>query len=252
MRTSLIFLMAASYPMGFPRGAVVKNPPANAGDTRDMGLIPGSGRCPGGGNGNPLQYSCQANSMERRTWQATVHGVVKSQTRLSTHKRSYSIVWRHQHNLLNHSLLVDIYIAFKILIFDFRQFDVSRWSPFGIVPVWGPLSFMSISIPIFGIFLASISLNRLYSRSVVETTWINLFGLISLEQYALAPAFRLFSTSCSSLWDVKTTIFISLFVLVFSGVIHFIWKIILIILLIIFSHKISKLLIQLYITTTHL
>ena len=52
-------------------------------------------------------------------------------------------------------------IAFKILIFDFRQFDVSRWSPFGIVPVWGPLSFMSISIPIFGIFLASISLNRL-------------------------------------------------------------------------------------------
>ena len=65
----------------FPRGAVVKNPPANAGDA---GSIPGSGRAPGGGNGNLLQYSYLENSMDRGAWQATVHGVAKSQTRLST------------------------------------------------------------------------------------------------------------------------------------------------------------------------
>ena len=63
----------------------VKNPPANAGDTGDMGLIPGSGRSPGRGNGNPLQYSCLENSMNRGAWWATVHGVTKSQARLSMH-----------------------------------------------------------------------------------------------------------------------------------------------------------------------
>ena len=51
--------------LGFPDGAVVKNPPANAGDARNVGLIPGSGRSPAGGTGNPLQYSCLENSMDR-------------------------------------------------------------------------------------------------------------------------------------------------------------------------------------------
>ena len=54
---------------------VVKNPPANAGDIRDSGLIPGLGRSPGGGNGNPFQYSYLGNSMDRGAWWATVHGV---------------------------------------------------------------------------------------------------------------------------------------------------------------------------------
>ena len=58
--------------MGFPGGSVVKNPPAIAGD---VGLIPGSGRSPGEGNGNPLQYSCLENPMDRGAWQATVHGI---------------------------------------------------------------------------------------------------------------------------------------------------------------------------------
>ena len=66
-------------------GSVVKNLPANAGDTRDMGSIPGSGRFSGIGNGNPIQYSCLENSMDRGSWQATVHRVVKSQTRRSMH-----------------------------------------------------------------------------------------------------------------------------------------------------------------------
>ena len=59
---------------------VVKNPPASAGGTRDEGLIPGSGRSPGGEHGNPLQYCCLESSMDRGAWQATGHGVAKSQT----------------------------------------------------------------------------------------------------------------------------------------------------------------------------
>ena len=59
---------------------VVESMPANAGDIRDMGSVPGSGRFPGGGHGNPLQYSCLENSMDRRAWWAIVIGVVKSRT----------------------------------------------------------------------------------------------------------------------------------------------------------------------------
>ena len=62
---------------------LVKNPPANAGDIRDMSLIPGSGRSPGEGNGNLLQYSCLENSMDRGAWWVTVYMVAKSWTRLS-------------------------------------------------------------------------------------------------------------------------------------------------------------------------
>ena len=71
--------------MGFPGRSGVKNPPAKAGDA---GLMPGSGRSPGGGNGNPLQYSCWDNTMNRGAWRAIVHTVAKSWTRLkplSTH-----------------------------------------------------------------------------------------------------------------------------------------------------------------------
>ena len=61
---------------------VVKNLPANAGDIRDEGSIPGLGRSPGGGHGSPLQYSCLENPMDRGAWWATVHRVAKSRTRL--------------------------------------------------------------------------------------------------------------------------------------------------------------------------
>ena len=62
----------------FPGDKVVKNPPANAGDERDKGSIPGLGRYPGGGNGNPLQYSWLENPMDRGVWWAILHRVVKS------------------------------------------------------------------------------------------------------------------------------------------------------------------------------
>ena len=59
---------------------MVKNLSANAGKVRDAGSIPGSGRSPGGGHGNPLQYSCLENPMDRGAWWATVHGVTQSDT----------------------------------------------------------------------------------------------------------------------------------------------------------------------------
>ena len=64
-------------------GSQVKNPPVNAGDVGELESILGSGRSPGGGNGNPLKYSCLYNSMNKGAWWATVHGVAKGQTRLS-------------------------------------------------------------------------------------------------------------------------------------------------------------------------
>ena len=66
--------------MGFPGGSEVK---ASASHVGDLGLIPGSGRSPGEGNGNPLQYSCLENPMDGGVWWATVHGVAKSRKRLS-------------------------------------------------------------------------------------------------------------------------------------------------------------------------
>ena len=74
----VVLMEIYTFVAGFPRGTVVKNLPASAGDSRDTGLIPGSGRSPGEGNGSPLQYSCLANPMDRGVWRATVHGVTKS------------------------------------------------------------------------------------------------------------------------------------------------------------------------------
>ena len=80
--TGVIFLYTIKLSRGFPGGSVVKNPPANARDTRDAGSIPGPGRSHRGGNGNPLQYSCPENPMDRRAWWATVHSVTESWTQL--------------------------------------------------------------------------------------------------------------------------------------------------------------------------
>ena len=72
-------MLYSNFPLAiFPGGTGSKEPPANTGDIRDADLIPGSGRYPGGGHGNPLQYSCLENPMDRGAWWATV----KSQTRL--------------------------------------------------------------------------------------------------------------------------------------------------------------------------
>ena len=64
---------------GFPDNSMAKNPPANTGDARDMGSIPGLGRSPGEENGNPLQHCCLGDTMDRRAWWATVPGVTRIQ-----------------------------------------------------------------------------------------------------------------------------------------------------------------------------
>ena len=78
--TPKIFAYNQMLLWGFPGGSEVKASACNVGD---LGLIPGSGRSPGEGKGNPLQYSCLENPMDRGAWWATVHGVAKSRTRLS-------------------------------------------------------------------------------------------------------------------------------------------------------------------------
>ena len=93
----------ASYVIfqGFWCGAVVKNPPANAGDSRDMGSVPGLGRSPGEGNSNSLQYFCLENS--RGPWQAMVPGVAKSWTWLSTSRMNWvvnCILFSHQTRIM--------------------------------------------------------------------------------------------------------------------------------------------------------
>ena len=70
-----IYIYTHTLFIGFPSGSVLKNPLANAGDAGDMGLISGLGRSPGVGNGNPFQYSCLGNPIDRGAWRATVHGV---------------------------------------------------------------------------------------------------------------------------------------------------------------------------------
>ena len=73
---------------------VVNNPPVNTGDAGDVGSIPGSGRSSGEGNGNPLQYSCLENPMDREAWQTIVHGVANSQTQLKPLSTCQSgIIW---------------------------------------------------------------------------------------------------------------------------------------------------------------
>ena len=80
---------------------MVKNPSANAGDAGDPGSIPGSGRSPGEGNGNPLQDSCLGNPMDRGAWWTAVHGVAKSQARLkrlsTAHTHSQTYICTHTH-----------------------------------------------------------------------------------------------------------------------------------------------------------
>ena len=103
-------LIPGQGPRGFPVGSVVKNLPANAGDTEDWGLIPGFGRIPGEGNGNPLQYFCLENPTDRGAWQATVHGVTKEsgQDSMTKQQQQYELFPLH-FLCLNSSLTKNIF-----------------------------------------------------------------------------------------------------------------------------------------------
>ena len=114
----------------FPGGSVVRNLPANARDAEDMGSIPGSGRSPGEGNGDPLQYSCLKNPMDRGAWWATVHGVEKSWTRLSDWA-FWEVLFKKEHVLFERNLrkfnLLVLLLIFKsggCLICDIKTFPL--------------------------------------------------------------------------------------------------------------------------------
>ena len=79
---NLLFLANINAIKSFPGGSVDKESACNAGDAGDVGSVPGSERSPGGGNGNPLQYSHLGNPMDRGAWRATVHSVTKNRKRL--------------------------------------------------------------------------------------------------------------------------------------------------------------------------
>ena len=100
---------------------VKKESTCNAGDTGDAGSIPGSGRSPGGGNGNPLQYSCLKNLTHRGVWQARIHGVAKSRTRLSTHAlfqtcMKFFIMLIEGHTYTHIRVCVCIYLYFYLML----------------------------------------------------------------------------------------------------------------------------------------
>ena len=109
---------------GFPGDAVVTNLTASAEDTGDVGLNPGSGRSPGGVKGDPLQYSCQEHPMDRGAWWATVQGVAKSRTRLSTRT-----VQCYQPQSLVTQLLVIFYLNVCTLLPTFPYFPYLSGGP---------------------------------------------------------------------------------------------------------------------------
>ena len=86
---AVVNLARPNHTCGYPGGTLVKNPPANARDSRDAGSIPGSGRFPREGIGNPLQYSCLKNPMDRGAWKATVHSDHKE---LDMTEKQYTII----------------------------------------------------------------------------------------------------------------------------------------------------------------
>ena len=119
---------------GFLGGMVVKNLPPNAGDARDRGLISGLGRTSGVGNGNPLQYSCLNNPMDRGALRATVDGVAKSQTWLSTHATQTKTFNRWQilyilKNQLKKKIFELIWLGGRILEAQslISCFSIQRW-----------------------------------------------------------------------------------------------------------------------------
>ena len=116
---------------GFPGGTRGKEPPANAGDIRDTNLIPGSGRSPGGGHGNPPQYSCLENPMDRGACWATVHRVTQSWTRLKhthTHTHTHPFVSKVMSLLFNTLSRFVIAFLIEVLVSQCVQLFAAPWT----------------------------------------------------------------------------------------------------------------------------
>ena len=111
---------------------MVKNTPTNAGDVRDTGSIPGSGRSPRGGNGNPFQYSCLENPMDIGAWWAIVHRVTQSQTQLkwfSMHTHRKTIIKTTKTSILGSGVIVILFSYIFQIVFDECILLFKNWSP---------------------------------------------------------------------------------------------------------------------------
>ena len=147
----------------------VKNQPANARDETDAGLILGSGRSPGGGNGNPLQDSCLENPMDRGAWRATVHGVTKSQTWLSSWGHVCKLAWCFPHLSACNISESLFQVCVHGVIFSFKSGGLySFFLTHGCV--------IRIGIPTLGHALAfcHLSLSIFYDTSLLASVWYNI------------------------------------------------------------------------------
>ena len=125
----LIRVSICIFLLGFPDGSEVKVSACNAGD---LGLIPGSGRSPGEGNGNPFQYSCLENPMDGGAWWATVHGVAKSRTWLSDFTFTFTLKYDVEHLFIYFFLSVHLLCEMSVQIFcqlkKKKNWAVFSWS----------------------------------------------------------------------------------------------------------------------------
>ena len=135
--------------MDFSGSSVGKGFTHNAGDVRDLGLIPELGRSPGEGNGNPIQYSCLGNSMDRGAWWATLHGVTKSQTGLKRLSMDTCI-----HIMTHHFSISNIY-HWRIKIFVFRPtmslYLLRKPSKINLMKKKNKINLMFKSLPIYNL-----------------------------------------------------------------------------------------------------
>ena len=130
---------------GLPGGTVVKNLPDSVGDTRDLDLIPRSGRSLGVENDNPLQCSCLENSMDREAWWVTVHVVAKSWTRLSD--------WAH-----THAIYITFYLFFPFNNISWKALFISSWRLLFFLYLYNSIVYVDIlmfiqSVPVMNIWI---------------------------------------------------------------------------------------------------
>ena len=127
---------------------MVKNLPTDAGGVRDVGLIPGLGRSPGGGHGHPLQYSCLENPVGRGAWQATVHRVTKSQTWLN--RLSSSMILNIPWGMVYRIAWIYLLLSFgKYLLFSYpviiKSIKQNVWNSF--IPILDPRFTVNLICP---------------------------------------------------------------------------------------------------------
>ena len=182
-----------SRDLGVPGGSVVKNLPTNAGDKGDTCLIPGSGRSPGGGNGNLLWYSCLGNPKDRGVWQAIVHGVAKSWIWLST----FLLLLQDRVNfsLWNHHVTRITVTTWPVLHFDF-SYSLStfknvlpplwfrHWMPSWLNDEWWDLDSLCTGYRLDPDPLVNYWSLQLMFQPCAERSWALLFFLCALSLWS--------------------------------------------------------------------